>query len=439
MDERRVLEEVKRIKRRTIVVKTMAIILVIAVMLLPVKSIFKLFLILVIVVIAVMLVSKIKGSFLHILYDECDAKTFYGVCRGVYPQGEAVLYEALTGFFIGDFEGSVRLASSALTAKQIAMSRFEFTSLIADNAFVAGDFEMCRHFSNQALELLGRIKVKEELKRGYTSKFNYFISFMNGDYAAAISAFNFKGDDAKNSSKLMSLYYLALACYYNGDTEKSAKLFEEIVNKPPKFFITKKAEQYLSAIKNNEFVEIKSGSLSNAYEQGRVPVKPVPVTKSKRVRSILVMVILIVVAVMSITQLPGMASGSAYDVIANEEPINEVCKMLPLDEEYTLCIYNTEYDEIGVAYLKNKGDNKYSYCISYVGSPEMYTEEDDGYYMYASGETPKVYFDITDNKELIPDGSQITEFESNGNTYYFYITKTEVKNHFANACGMVVN
>ena len=47
-------------------------------------------------------------------------------------------------------------------------------------------------------------------------------------------------------------------------------------------------------------------------------------------------------------------------------------------------------------------------------------------------------FDITDNSALIPEDSQVTEFESKGHSYYFYITKTETKNHFVNALGTVL-
>lgn len=124
------------------------------------------------------------------------------------------------------------------------------------------------------------------------------------------------------------------------------------------------------------------------------------------------------------------------NVINSDIEISEVSRIIPLDDEYSLATFSTTQDEIGVAYLKNRKNDKYSYYISYVATPEIYCEKDNGYYITARGDAKMVYFDITDDLRSIPENCEIKGFTHNGKEYYLYITDITYEYTSASTCGV---
>lgn len=440
MDEKRAVSLIKKIKSRINAVKATAIILIIAALLLPINIFLRIPIMLFIAIVSIIIIFQIRGSSLKILTDECDPETYYAVVHGVYIPGTTALTDAQVSFFIGDFYASVKNISAQLARRQNPLSEFEYTFLLAQNAFFAGDFEMCTDACEKAEKLLSTLKVKEANKNAYECSLDFYSHYISGDYNGAIHILKSRREKspskAANASRVLTDYCWAVTHYYNGDINEAVKYFNAVIDFSPKFFIAQRAEQYLQAIHNNEIMEIEHNSLDEAFETGRA-LPPTDVKrKTKKGKSLLVGILLIAVGMLMILNIPGIKSGEAYDVISRDTEIDGICEMIDVDDDYSLCIFDTPYDEIGVACLKNSGDNKYTYCISYAAEPEIYLYDDNGYYIYASGEAPRIYFDITDDAALVPENSEMTKFYSKGKEYCFYIFKTEYKYNYWNSSGV---
>lgn len=197
-----------------------------------------------------------------------------------------------------------------------------------------------------------------------------------------------------------------------------------------------KGKSYINSIDSNSFLPFENTSLSEACENIDSSKPTLTVNRKKSNISIAFILISIAIATICINQIPGIGIGTAYQVISRDYPVSEIFEIVTLNDKYSLCIFSTVDNELGVAYLKNHKDNEYSYNIAYTATPEIYFQEDNGYYINASGKTEKVYFDITNDKTTIPQDSQITEFTYNNETCYFYIINTELKNNFGNSCGV---
>ncbi|MGN1202120.1 MAG: hypothetical protein ACI4RF_02405, partial [Eubacterium sp.] len=393
----------------------------------------------VLAVASVIININIKASSVNILYDDCEPQIYYAVCHGIYPNTSTAFNDANAAYFIGDFKSVAAICSTMLKDKLNKILKLNCLNLLASSAFLSGDFELCREICDQARAHMSSLKLKQENKSFYSARYDFFLNFINCDYAAALKNLEVcKGtcvSKQKNSYKLIMCYHTAVTLYYSNKTEEAKAQFEKITAAAPNFFILEKSQLYLNAIENNTFVPIDSISLREAYENG-MQSPPKPINKRKQIASIIILLVLVSVCIYNVLQIPGIERGSAYEVISSDYEVNEICETIALDDDYSLCIFTTPYDEIGVAYLKNCGDNEYSYCISYIAEPEIYSEQDNGYFIYASGKTPRVYFDITDDKAAAPPNSSITEFTYNNDVYYFYIFDTEVKYNLGNASGV---
>lgn len=441
MNEEKVLLKVQEIRKNVKLTKITGMLLVILIaFFLPINFAYRFIIMFAVAVASQFIMRKIRLSSQDILYDECDPHTYYAVCHGIYPKDSTAYIDAITAYFIGDFDSAAGLVSSLLKKKARRFVRFEYLNLLAGVTFGAGDFDLCRQTVEELKALLSNIKMKSDVKNIYSARYDFFIHFMNCDYQSALESLEICKDlgaeKQKNTYKFMMCYYTAIALYYSNKTPQARAEFELITKLEPKIFVTEKAKSYINAIDNNEFLSLDCLSLKESCE--RAAVIPTINTENKRKLklSIIILVICIAIAVVCFNEIPGVKRDTAYNVINDEVAVSEITDLITLDEDYSLAAFSTMEDEIGVAYLKNRNNNKYSYCISYTAKPEIYCENDDGYYITVEGKTEKVYFDITDNQKSIPEDSRITEFTHNGRTYYFYIFKTEKKFNFLNSCGV---
>lgn len=441
MNEEKVLLRVKEIRKNVKIAKLTGMSIVfLVVFFLPVHYIFRVVIAVTVALFSLSIMRKIRVSADDILYDECDPHTYYAVSHGIYPKDSTAYIDALTAYFIGDFGSAVGLLSTLLKRKSIRTVKLQYLDLLASVSFCAGDFELCRQTVEELKVLFSKIKMKSDVKRVYSARYDFFIHFMNCDYQSALESLEIckalGAEKQKNTYKFMMCYYTAIALYYSNKIAEARAEFELIAKLEPKIFVTEKAKSYINAIDNNVFLSVDSLSLKASCERAAdIPVLNME-DKRKLKLSIIILMIGIAIAVVCFNEIPGVKHDTAYNVINDEVAVSEITDLITLDEEYSLVLFSTTEDEIGVAYLKNHNKDKYAFCISYVAAPEIYLEKDNGYYITASGEAQRVYFDITDNEKLIPDNSQITEFTHNGKTYYFYIFKTEEKYNFSNSCGI---
>ncbi len=442
MDEKKILSKVKEIKNKCALINIIFIISVLTVcVFLPINFLYKFIIALVIAIVSMIIKSKIKASVADILYDDCDPQTYYAVCHGIYPNGATALCDIQTAYFIGDFKLSARIISSQLQKRMSDFLRLEYLGLLASSAFCAGDFELCADTVKRAKKILQKLKIKDEIKRSFEARFNFFLHFINSDFISALKSLeqckSINESRQKNTYKLMMRYYTGITFYYSNRPQEAKAEFEFITSIKHKLFVFERAKKYINAIENNSFLPIESISLKEECEKSETyNPKLNKEEKRKAIISAAVLLICVATAAVFISNIPGMEKGSEYKVISSDCDVSEILQTVPLNDRYSLCIFSTPYDEVGVAYLKNYGDDKYSYCVSYVAEPEIYLEQDDGYYINASGNTPKIYFDITDDTALIPKEGKIKKFTFNDREYYFYIFKSEIKYSFFNSCGV---
>lgn len=441
MDEK-ILSKVKGIKNKCRFINVIFIVLAVAVcVFLPVKFLYRFIIVLLFALVSIMIKSKIKASVANILYNECDPQTYYAVCHGIYPKGSTAFYDAQTAYFIGDFKSAAGIISSQLQKRMNDYSRLEYLIMLSGNAFCSGDFELCRDTINKAEVLLPKLKIKDDIKSSFAARFKFFSQFINGDFTSALESLelckSINESKQKNTYKLMMHYYTGITLYYSNKLQEAKAEFEIITNPEPKIFVLEKAKAYITAIDNNSVLPIESTSLKEACEKSETSkLKLSKAEKRKAIISTVVLLIFAVTAAVFISNMPGVEKGTAYKVISADYEVSEILQTVALNDKYSLCIFSTPYDEIGVAYLKKHDVDKYSYCISYVAEPEIFLEQDDGYYINANGNAPRVYFDIIDDSALIPKESRITEFTHNNKIYYFYIFKTEEKHSFFNSSGI---
>ena len=437
MDEKRILSKIKEIKNKCRLINIIAIISAFAVYLfVPTNIAYKLIVILAVIILAVYLKTKVSLVATDILYNDCDPQTYYAVCHGIYLEGTTAFFDAQVAYFIGDFKSAAGIIFSQLKLKQRKTVKIQYLDLLANVAFFSGDFELCLSTCEEVKELLQELRGRASVKESYYVKYDFFQNFINCDYVGALKNVEQRKGVAvkkqRNSYKLTMHYYTAITLYYSNKSQEAKAEFEKIISASPKFFILDKAEAYIKSIDEDSFLPVDSVSLKEIRENAGAPMQNIIIKKEKNKR-IIIAILLIVIGIVLISKTPGAQNGTAYDVISVDKQVSEVFGTIPIDDDYSLCIFATPYDEIGVAYLKNHGEDRYSYYLSRSTMHYSFLKPDNVYYIDAIGKAPRVYYDITDDKAEIPEDRNVTEFTFNDDTYYFYIIKTETEYHFFNS------
>lgn len=441
MDEEKVILRVEEIRKNVKIAKLTGMSIVfLVIFFLPVHYTYRVIIAVAVALVSLFIMRKIRVSADDILYDECDPHTYYAVSHGIYPKDSTSYIDALTAYFIGDFDSAAGLLSALLKRKSIRTVKLRYLDLLASVSFCAGDFDLCRQTVDALKALLTDMKVRSDVKSIYCARYDFFIHFMNCDYQSALERLKVckavGADKQKNTYKFMMCYYTAIALYYSNKISEARAEFELIAKLEPNIFVTEKAKGYIQAIDNNEFMPIGSVSLKESCEQASD--LPVLTREDKRRLKLSVCFLALCVgfAVICTFEMPELKRDTAFNVINSDVEISEVSRVIPLDEDYSLATFSTTEDEIGVAYLKNRKNDTYSYYISYVATPEIYCEKDNGYYITARGDAKMVYFDITDDLRSIPENCKIRGFTHNGKEYYLYITDITYEYTSASTCGV---
>lgn len=441
MDEGKVILRVEEIRKNVKIAKLTGMSIVfLVIFFLPVHYTYRAIIAVAVALVSLFIMRKIRLSADDILYDECDPHTYYAVSHGIYPKDSTSYIDALTAYFIGDFGSAAGLLSSLLKRKSIRTVKLQYLDLLASVSFCAGDFDLCRQTVEELKALLTDMKIKPDIRNVYSARYDFFIHFMNCDYQSALERLKVckaaGADKQKNTYKFMMCYYTAIALYYSNKIPEARAEFELIAKLEPKIFATEKAKAYIHAIDNNEFMPIGSVSLKEFCEKAADLPVLTREDKRKLKLSVCFLIVCTCFAVAFTFEMPELKRDTAFNVINSDIEISEVSRIIPLDDEYSLATFSTTEDEIGVAYLKNRKNDKYSYCISYVATPEIYCEKDNGYYITAKGNAQKVYFDITDDLKSIPENCEIKGFTHNGKEYYLYITDITYEYTSSNTCGV---
>lgn len=441
MDEGKVILRVEEIRKNVKIAKLTGMSIVfLVIFFLPVHYTYRAIIAVAVALVSLFIMRKIRLSADDILYDECDPHTYYAVSHGIYPKDSTSYIDALTAYFIGDFGSAAGLLSSLLKRKSIRTVKLQYLDLLASVSFCAGDFDLCRQTVEELKALLTDMKIKPDIRNVYSARYDFFIHFMNCDYQSALERLKVckaaGADKQKNTYKFMMCYYTAIALYYSNKIPEARAEFELIAKLEPKIFATEKAKAYIHAIDNNEFMPIGSVSLKEFCEKAADLPVLTREDKRKLKLSVCFLIVCTCFAVAFTFEMPELKRDTAFNVINSDIEISEVSRIIPLDDEYSLATFSTTEDEIGVAYLKNRKNDKYSYCISYVATPEIYCEKDNGYYITARGNAQKVYFDITDDLKSIPENCEIKGFTHNGKEYYLYITDITYEYTSASTCGV---
>ncbi|MCM1114076.1 MAG: hypothetical protein NC397_01110 [Clostridium sp.] len=432
MDKEKAVEIVKKYKGRVRTIQALGIGLTACVLAFaPVNMLYRILIVLCLIIIAAVVYNKtVKRNIDNILYNDCNPRLYYLVTKGMGFNN--IAKDIDVAYFIGDFNKAYQLCTYVMHKAPQKAKPFYLKTLCSIQ-FLSGNFDDCKDTYNRLIEAMNRAKYSDKVKAYYTSIPEFFLYFIDGSYDKALEQLN-KCENVKkaaNTYRNIIKYYYALTYYYSGKFDLAEQFFKDTAATCPAMYIAESSEKYLSESSIIKFPQIPLTDTKNNMD---IADTQLPKIKPSKILVLCALLILIVILVVSIINLN---TGTMEDTLSkNDIQINEICKTLCIDENYTICIFNTEDYDIGVSLFENKADDKYKYCISYTGIDDMMISDGGEYYVTASGTSPRIQFGITED-DSIPDNYQSVHFTSYNKSYCFYYTIGEEEYHFANISGIV--
>lgn len=401
----------------------------------PLESKTKLLLVIIIFYSLLFIRSKIRDGIIDILYTDCDPQFYYAVCKEIEKNRENKILDIIVSEFTGDYQKCIKLCKSLLKLKMKPVRKAYFLQIMAKAAFEGGDFQLCSDVCKELSLLAMSKKMNKKYVHNITIRCSFYEAFINCDYDNALKQLDkcMSVSKQKNTYKAAMQYYKGLTLYYSGNFDKARVCFEEAA-KAPKLKVAELSKEYIESIEAGEIKVIAQNTFDSEIED--VPSKPKD--KMPMVKKIITLILFFIFLFCGF-QIGNISRGPLPDVLSDDEnfSVTSVAKTIHIDNDYYICIFTTDTNEIGVSYLESIGNNKYKAPVSYKTSPYTYVHYDNGYYIYLAGKTHKVYFDITDDESKIPREKKSEEFSAFGEKYYFYYSTDEKEYHFLNATGVV--
>ena len=226
MDTAQINKLIMKIKRKSTFI-SVAMVLVALLFILIMESPIKYFLSILTIIVGLAVIMKVQNPS-YILFDQCDPKLYYAVVQGVTKQ-VPLDKQAIVSEFIGDYSSAIQILSSLLEQTKNDYSKLAYLSDLARNAFLAGDYQLCKKYVADFNLLLGNKKVNEFIiKRN-----DFFASYIDGDYQKAknlLVEIDTLVKRQKNSFKCKILFCNALTDYSMNNFDLSLAEFQEIIN-----------------------------------------------------------------------------------------------------------------------------------------------------------------------------------------------------------------
>ncbi|MCM1286449.1 MAG: hypothetical protein NC213_09750 [Acetobacter sp.] len=435
MDKKRAAELINKYKKQKRLIKFLVVLVFIELIALPVHIAARLAAAFILIVIMYLLSVKINSNIKNIIFMECDPALFYAVIKEISP-AENIINDILTAELIGDYQKGIELSVKGLKlVKNKKIAKIFYLESLTKLAFEGGDFELCQKYCNEILSLINSIKLKEDDKNGYAARAKFYIDFINCDYDCALAELNvcMNIQNQANSYKAVMQYYLGLVNYYSSKDDSARVCFEYVCSNAPKLKIAEFSQEYIDAIDNSTFKVLETSTYNTEFEEYKNDKKTqMPVWK------IIFLALCAVVLIICGVQISGINKGAMPEVLTKDADYELIGSpaLFDIDENYCLCVYETSEHNTVVAYLEKLKDDKYIIKADYQSDLEEYINDNAEQYLCADGKSSKVIFDISNDKNKIPENKVIKEFTADGDQYYLYYSVEKAKYHYFSSSGI---
>ena len=389
------------------------------------------------VIVGVGIILKIY-SVSYLLFDECNPQLYYAVEQGIVKQ-VPLDKQMIVSEFIGDYSSAIQIANSLVADAKSANVKATYIAAISRNAFLAGDYELCKSSIDTFNKVTGTIKKSNIIFKLENVRNDFFLAYINGDYESAkglLAQLNTLARKQKNSFKCTILYYNATVDYALGRFEEAKAEFSQIIAQFPNMHFATMSQNYLDSKENAvpiEHTQIKEVELPPTTRIEKASKRD----WAKVIIAILVVFSIIFVAPKIINmQYKGDTALSAIQK-DNESDIVSIEKTIEVDDSHIVCIFKNADDVLGVAYLEKKNENYYCYIqqdFEYL----MFEENDDCLSkMHTSGKSQEIVFKWVFDKKFVDEQFTCIELTMNKKPVYFCYYLTPEKQYFANSYSSV--
>lgn len=438
MDEKRAAELINKYKKLKHLVKLFAVLIVIEFIILPAELDVRVYIAFFMTLIMCFLASKINSSVRNIAVKECDPVLFDTVAKGI-SSVENIVNDIFVAEMVGDYQKGIELSVKKLKSlKKKKIEKLFYLESITKLAFEGGDFELCQKYCREITDLLDSVRLKYEVKKRYIDRVNFYIDFINCDYESALNHLKICMyiPNQQNSYKAVMQYYQGLVYYYSSKGDEARKCFEYVCCHAPKLKIADFSQKYIDALDNGIFKAIETNSYNTEFQADENDTKiQMPVWKK------IFLVICAVVLIICGVRIADIDKGTMPEVLTKDTGYELVGSpaLFRIDEKYCLCVFETSESNIVTAYLEKCGADQYKMKASYQDRLEGYINDNADYYLHADGKSPKVIFDITDDKNAIPENKTIKEFTTDGKKHYLYYSAEKEKYHYFSSSGINID
>ncbi|MGN0533609.1 MAG: tol-pal system YbgF family protein [Eubacterium sp.] len=373
----------------------------------------------------------------YLLFDRCNPQMYYAAAQGILKQ-VPVDKQALTAEFIGDYSSAIKILNSIIENTKSSASKLFYISETARNAFLAGDYELCKRCIADFNQLSKGKRINEFVKK----RNDFYLLYINGDFKGAkeiLAKIDKIPKKQKNSFICNMMYLNAVTDYSMNNYESAKEEFEKIVNSFPHMYLAQASKKYISSITNNTPVEINQPLVVELPKSAQMPL----VTKKDILKSVIgiliifacIIVVPAVINMQSFADTPNKAI-EKYD----EAEVLSIDYTLEIDDNHIVCIYENSDELLGVAYLEIN-DNKYQCKIANCDDYALTSNDRDSHpsAMHSSGISSEIIYKWISDKENTPDGYNTVALNQNDKTVYFCYKINPPERYYSSLYKLVTN
>lgn len=357
-----------------------------------------------------------------ILVEDLNPKLFKDVIYTAKLHTILLFDEIYASYLLGDYQTVVNMCYLKLDDKACKNQSAYYLHFLARVYFDTSDFDKLREVCNKFDEFVLSKKHGEKIEQQY-NVFKFYKFYLNEEYDSAKEFYERLLVDpmmaATKLSEIQMKYTYALTCYYVKEFEKANEMFSYVKHEAPMLVFATLADRYLS-------LEADGNPKQYVPESNEVLASEEKlIVKTKRNAKISMVIVAILVAYVIFTFVSFNKSGTAFEVIAANESISEIVEMVEVnDKKDVLCLYETTYDEIGVAYLEFVEEDKYRLGQTTSGWHNAFF-----YKMEVAKSDLEILFSISEEGDELPDEvHERVEFDMGEKTWFFTVHYVKSKN-----------
>lgn len=367
-----------------------------------------------------------------VLSERLDPQSYLSLIYATNNANKYAYDEILCAYLLYDYERAVNICLLKLSDPKCKAYRFYYMSFLTRIYFNNGEY-------GKLNEIREKFKAETALKRNSQAirnrykLFTFYDLYFEGKYEECYKLYEILLNDPKvcptRLDRILTTYNLAVVALKAGNTNRAKELFGYIVKEAPHLNYGIISSGYLSTLENGE----EYSPVPKNTEPDSDFKLPLPPKNPNAKRSVVVLVICIaVIAALAAWGAFTSTPKEPFRAIAVHESISELCGTIAIEgTDDMLAVYSSQNGAFYAAYLKSKGDGKYTYKLS---SEEL----ESGYkYTICSADSDlKLTFELFDDTFSLPDEYCVAiELDDGGKTRCFCLTSVEERDTLFDSTG----